>query len=34
LRIGNVSGVQVSFRGQPVSLTDVTRNNTARVELK
>ena len=34
LRIGNASAVQVSFKGQPVPLTDVTRNNTARVELK
>lgn len=34
LRIGNASAVQVSFKGQPVSLTGVTRNNTARVELK
>ena len=34
LRIGNASAVQVSFKGQPVSLTGITRNNTARVELK
>lgn len=34
LRIGNASAVQVSFKGQPVPLTDITRNNTARVELK
>lgn len=34
IRIGNASAVQVSYKGQPVSLTDITRNNTARVELK
>lgn len=34
VRIGNASAVQVSYKGQPVSLTDITRNNTARVELK
>ena len=34
LRIGNAAAVQVSFKGQPVSLGDFTRNNTARVELK
>jgi cytoskeleton protein RodZ len=34
LRIGNASAVQVRFNGQPVTLTGITRNNTARVELK
>lgn len=34
LRIGNAAAVQLSFKGQPVSLSDFTRNNTARVELK
>lgn len=34
LRIGNASAVQVSFKGQPVALADISRNNTARVELK
>jgi cytoskeleton protein RodZ len=34
VRIGNASAVQVSYKGQPVSLTNITRNNTARVELK
>lgn len=34
VRIGNASGVQISYKGQPVSLSDITRNNTARVELK
>lgn len=34
VRIGNASAVQVSYKGQPVALTDITRNNTARVELK
>lgn len=34
LRIGNASAVQVRFNGQPVTLAGITRNNTARVELK
>lgn len=34
LRIGNVSGVQVTFKGQSVPLAESARNNTARVELK
>lgn len=34
VRIGNVSGVQVTLRGQPVDLTPFNRNNIARLELK
>jgi len=34
LKIGNVSGTQLSFRGQPIDLTPFTRENVARVELK
>lgn len=34
VRIGNVSGVQVTLRGQPVDLTPYNRNNIARLELK
>jgi len=34
LRIGNVNGVQVTLRGQPVDLTPYNRNNIARLELK
>lgn len=34
LRIGNAKGVQLSFKGQPVDLVPLTRNNVARVELK
>jgi cytoskeleton protein RodZ len=33
VRVGNVSGTQLSFRGQPVSLA-AARDNTANVELK
>lgn len=34
LRIGNATGVQLSYKGQPVDLTAATRNNVARLELK
>ncbi len=34
LRIGNAAATQVSFRGQPVDLSGVTRDNIARLELK
>lgn len=34
LKIGNVSGTQLSFRGQSIDLTPFTRENVARVELK
>lgn len=34
LRIGNAKGVQLSFKGQAVDLSSMTRNNVARVELK
>ncbi|MCH8178582.1 MAG: helix-turn-helix domain-containing protein [Proteobacteria bacterium] len=34
LRIGNVSGVEVTLRGQPVDLAPHNRNNIARLELK
>lgn len=34
VRIGNVSGVQVTLRGQPVDLAPYNRNNIARLELK
>ena len=34
VRIGNVSGVQVRFKGQPVDLVSFSRNNVARLELK
>lgn len=34
LRIGNVNGVQVILRGQPVDLAPYNRNNIARLELK
>lgn len=34
LKIGNVGGTQLSFRGQPIDLTPFTRENVARVELK
>lgn len=34
VRIGNASAVQVSFNGQAVPLMDISRNNTARLELK
>lgn len=34
LHIGNASAVQVSYRGEPVILQNVSRNNTARLELK
>jgi len=34
LRIGNATGTQVVFRGQPVSLAPYTRDNVARFELK
>lgn len=34
LRIGNVNGVQVVLRGQPVDLAPYNRNNIARLELK
>lgn len=34
LTIGNASATQVSFRGKPVELTGVTRDNVARMELK
>jgi cytoskeleton protein RodZ len=34
LRIGNASGTQVTFRGQPTELQAFTRDNVARLELK
>ena len=34
LTIGNASATQVSFRGKPVELTGVSRDNVARMELK
>ena len=34
LRIGNASGTQVSYRGQPMELAAYTRDNVARLELK
>jgi cytoskeleton protein RodZ len=34
LRIGNAAATQVSYRGQPVDLARVTRDNIARLELK
>jgi cytoskeleton protein RodZ len=34
LVIGNAQGTRVSFRGQPVSLAPVTKDNVARLELK
>jgi len=34
LRIGNASGTQISFRGQPMELAAYTRDNVARFELK
>jgi cytoskeleton protein RodZ len=34
LRIGNAAGVQLAYKGQPVDLVPLTRNNVARVELK
>lgn len=34
VRIGNVAGVQVTLRGQPVDLSAYARNNVARFELK
>ena len=34
LRIGNATGTQVLFRGQPVPLAPYTRDNVARFELK
>lgn len=34
LTIGNASATEVSFRGQPVNLVPLTRDNIARVELK
>ena len=34
LRIGNASGTQLLFRGQPVALAPFTRDNIARLELK
>jgi cytoskeleton protein RodZ len=34
LRIGNAAATQVSYRGEPVDLTRVTRDNIARLELK
>lgn len=34
VRIGNVAGMTLSFRGQPVDLQPVTRDNVARLELK
>ena len=34
LTIGNAAGTQVGFRGQPVDLQAVTRDNVARIELK
>jgi len=34
LTIGNASATQVSFRGKPVELTGITRDNVVRMELK
>ena len=34
LTIGNAAATQVNFRGQPVTLTGVSRDNVARMELK
>ncbi len=34
VRIGNASGTQLSFRGQPLALAPFTRDNIARLELK
>jgi len=34
IRIGNASGTQMSFRGQPMELAAYTRDNVARFELK
>lgn len=34
VKIGNVSGTELSFRGQPVDLADLNRDNVARLELK
>ena len=34
VRIGNASGTQVSYRGQPMELAAYTRDNVARLELK
>ena len=34
LHIGNATAVQVNFNGRAVPLTDISRNNTARLELK
>ncbi len=34
VRIGNVGGVQVTLRGQPVDLSAYARNNVAKLELK
>ncbi|HEY9237523.1 MAG TPA: DUF4115 domain-containing protein, partial [Burkholderiaceae bacterium] len=34
VRIGNVAGTQVVFRGQPYELATHTRDNVARLELK
>jgi cytoskeleton protein RodZ len=34
LRIGNAAGARLTFKGEPVDLTPVTRSNVARVELK
>lgn len=34
VKIGNAAGTQLSYRGQPVDLSDSTRDNVARLELK
>ncbi|MFZ5547519.1 MAG: helix-turn-helix domain-containing protein [Pseudomonadota bacterium] len=34
VKIGNVSGTELSFRGRPVDLADLNRDNVARLELK
>jgi len=34
VRIGNVAGTELSFRGRPVDLAATTRDNVARLELK
>jgi cytoskeleton protein RodZ len=34
VKVGNVSGTELSFRGQPVDLADLNRDNVARLELK
>jgi cytoskeleton protein RodZ len=34
VKIGNVSGTELSFRGQPVALSDANGDNVARLELK